>query len=56
MIRASKSRRMRFAGHVARLVRWKMRTKLWFGSLKGREQSEDQGVDGRIILECDSRK
>jgi hypothetical protein len=26
-----------------------MRTKLWLESLKGREHSEDLGVDGRII-------
>jgi hypothetical protein len=27
-----------------------MRTKLWLESLKGRDLSEDLGVDGRVIL------
>jgi hypothetical protein len=27
-----------------------MRTKLWLESLKGREQSENLGVDGKIIF------
>jgi hypothetical protein len=31
---------------------WEMRTKLWLESLKGRDHSEDLGVDGRIILNC----
>lgn len=27
-----------------------MRTKFWFGSLKGTDHSEDLGVDRRILL------
>jgi hypothetical protein len=27
-----------------------MRTRFWFESLKGRDHSEDLGVDGKIIL------
>jgi hypothetical protein len=29
-----------------------MNTKLWSENLKGRDHSEDLGVDGRIIFEC----
>jgi hypothetical protein len=28
-----------------------MHTKFWFVNLKGRDHSEDLGVDGKIILE-----
>jgi hypothetical protein len=28
-----------------------MRTKFWWDNLKGRDDSEDLGVDGKIILE-----
>jgi hypothetical protein len=48
IIRVIKSRRMRWAGHVARIG--EMHTKFWFGSLKGRDNSKDLGVDGRVIL------
>jgi hypothetical protein len=50
IIRTIKSRRMSWAGHVARMRKWKMRTKFWLESLKGRGHSEDLGVDVRIIL------
>jgi hypothetical protein len=45
-----KSRRMRWAGHVAHMgdVR---NTKCSSQNLKGRDHAEDLGVDGRIILE-----
>jgi hypothetical protein len=29
-----------------------MRTVFWFENLKGRDTSEDLGVDGRVILKC----
>jgi len=28
-----------------------MHTKFWSGNMKGRSQTEDLGVDGRILLE-----
>jgi hypothetical protein len=28
-----------------------MHTKFWSSNLKGRDHSEDEGIDGRIILE-----
>jgi hypothetical protein len=33
-----------------------MRTKFWSGNLKGRDYSEDLGIDGKIILEWILRK
>jgi hypothetical protein len=30
---------------------WEMHTRFWFENLKGRDHSEDLGVDGRITLE-----
>jgi hypothetical protein len=41
IIRAIKSRRMRWAGHVARMGKREVHTGFWWG---------DPGVDGRIIL------
>jgi len=29
-----------------------MHSKFWSENLKGRDHSEDLGVDGRILLEC----
>jgi len=29
----------------------KLRVKFWFENLKGRDHSEDLGMDGKIILE-----
>jgi len=42
-------RRKGQAEHVARRGGIKMHT-LWLESLNGRDQSGDQGVDGRLIL------
>jgi hypothetical protein len=47
-----KSRRMRWAGHVARMGKIINVHKMLFESLKGRDHSENLGVDGRIILNC----
>jgi hypothetical protein len=45
-----KSRRIRWARHVARMGEMKHKHKILFESLEGRNHSEDLGVDGRIIL------
>jgi hypothetical protein len=50
-----KSRRMRWAGHVARMER-RMFTKFLLESLKRSDRSEDIDVDGRIILKWTLRK
>jgi hypothetical protein len=41
---------MRWAGHVAHIVRSELRTKFRLESMKARDQSEDLGAGGRIIL------
>ena len=54
IVRVVKSRRMRWAGHVARMgegCTW-----CWWGNLKERDQWGDPGVDGRIILRWIFRK
>jgi len=53
-----KSRRIRRVGHVARTGEWrgKARTGCWWENLRKRENLEDPGVDGRIILRWICRK
>jgi hypothetical protein len=46
-----KSRRMSWAGYVARMGRREMYTKFRSENLKGGNHSEDLGVDGRIKSE-----
>jgi hypothetical protein len=50
IIRVIKSRRMRCAGHVARVGEMRYAYTFFIGILKGIDHSEDLGVDGRIIL------
>jgi len=50
IIRVIKSGRMRWAGHVARVGRGEVYTRVWWGNLRKRDQLEDPGVDGRMIL------
>ena len=47
---AIKSRRMMWAGHVARMGRGEMHTEFWCGNLREGGHMEDPGVDGSIIL------
>jgi len=49
-IRATKARRMRWAGKVARMGKREMHTKFWSGNFKGREQFGNIQVDERVIL------
>jgi hypothetical protein len=46
-----KSKRRRWAGHVTRMEGMRNAYNILVGNLKGRDFSEDLGVDGRIILE-----
>jgi hypothetical protein len=46
IVRVIKSRRMRWAGHVARMG--EVFTGFWLGGPKGRDQGEDLDVGGRI--------
>ena len=50
IVRVIKSRRMRWAGHVARMRRGEVYTKFWWGNLRKRDHLGDPGVDGGIIL------
>jgi hypothetical protein len=49
IVRVIKSRRIRWAGHVARMGRVELHTGFWWGNLTGRDHLEDTGIDGRII-------
>jgi len=51
-----KSRRMRLAGHVARMGIGEAYTGFWWANLKERDHLGDPGVDGRIILRWILRK
>ena len=50
IIRAIKSRRMRWVGHVARMRRGDVHTGFWWGDLRERDCLEDSGIERRIIL------
>jgi hypothetical protein len=50
IIRVIKSRRMRLAGHAARMGRGGMHIGYWWGSQKKRDHWEDKDVDGWTIL------
>jgi hypothetical protein len=50
IVRVIKSRRMRWAGHVARMGRGDVFTGFWLGGPKGRDHWEDLGVGVRITL------
>jgi hypothetical protein len=48
IIRQIKSRRMRWAGHVARMGEGRKCTGFWWKSLKEKDHLKDQRVDGRM--------
>jgi hypothetical protein len=50
IVRVITSRRMRWAGHVARMGRGEVFKGFWLGGLKARDHWEDLGVGGRITL------
>jgi hypothetical protein len=49
--RVIKSRGMTWAGHVQRMREMKNMFKILFGNLKGIDNTEYLGIDGRVILE-----
>jgi hypothetical protein len=49
-IRVIKSRRTKWAGHVARMGRGKAYTGFWYGNLTEGDHFEDPSLDGRIIF------
>ena len=56
IVRVVKSRRMRWAGHVARMGEGAVCTGCWWGNLRERHHWGDPDVDGSIILRCIFRK
>jgi hypothetical protein len=50
IIRVIKSRRLRWAGHVARMGRGEVLTKFWLGNMWEGEPVGDPGVRGKVIL------
>jgi hypothetical protein len=49
-LRVRKSRRIRWAGYVARIGEKRGVYRVWWRNLRGRDHWGDPGVDGRIIL------
>jgi hypothetical protein len=56
IVRVIKSRRIKLAGHVARMGRGEAFTGFWWGNLWERDHWGDPGVDGKIILRWILRK
>jgi hypothetical protein len=56
ILQVIKSRRMRLAGHVARLGMGEACIGFWWGNLRERDHWGDAGLDGRIILTWIFRK
>ena len=56
IVRVIKSRRMRWARHVARMGRGEACTGFWWGNLGERDQWGDPGLDGRIRIKMIFRK
>ena len=50
IVRIIKSRRMRWARHIARTGKGESYTEFWWGNLRERNNLGDPGIDGRIIL------
>jgi hypothetical protein len=47
IVRENKSRKMKWAGHVARVGRGEVYTGFWWGNLRERDHLEDSGLGGR---------
>jgi hypothetical protein len=52
IIRAMKSRRMRWVGHVARMGEVRDAYRILVGDMREGDHLEDPGIDGKIILKC----
>jgi len=56
IVRVVRSRRMRWAGHVARMEIGEVSTGFWWGSLREGDNFGDPEVEGKIILRRKFRK
>jgi hypothetical protein len=56
IIRVIKSRRIRWARHVARMGERQMHTGFWWGDLREGDHLGDPGREGRIILKLIFKK
>jgi len=56
IVQVVKSRKIIWAGHVARMGRGTAYTGFWWGNLRERDHLGDPGIDGRIILRWIFRK
>jgi len=56
IVRIIKSRRMRWAGRVARMGERKVLYRFWWENLRERDHLGDPGIDGMIILRWIFRK
>ena len=56
IVRVIKSKRMRWAGHVARMGERRVVYRVLVGKSEGKNHLGDPGVDGRIILRWIFRK
>jgi hypothetical protein len=56
IVRVIKSKRMRWAVHIAWMREGKGCTGFWWGNLRERDHWGDPGVDGRVILRWIFRK
>jgi hypothetical protein len=50
IVRMIKSRKITWAGHVARMGEGEVFTRFWLGDPKGRYHWKDLGIGGRITL------
>jgi len=56
LLSVQKSRRIRWAGHIAHIWEKRAYTGVWWGNLRERNHLGDPGLDGRIILRRIFRK
>jgi len=56
IVRVIKSRRMRWAGHVTRMVEERGCIGSWWGNRRERDRLVELGIDGWIILGRNSRR
>jgi hypothetical protein len=56
IVQVIKSKRVRWAGHVARMGRRKACVGLWWGTLRETDHWGDPGIDGRIMIRPFFRK